>query len=92
MVRSGLPLRYLPLREDLFKRYSTGMNAQKRAIAELRPGHVTVMDARRDTSAGTLGDILALRAHQRCAAGVVTDGGLRDSGAVAGEDVTHGGS
>ncbi|MET7475329.1 fumarylacetoacetate hydrolase family protein [Streptomyces sp. NPDC005648] len=77
-------LRYLPLREDLFERYGTGMNAQKRAIEELRPGHVLVMDARRDASAGTLGDILALRAQRRGAAGVVTDGAVRDSAAVAG--------
>lgn len=77
-------LRYLPLREDLFQRYGTGMNAQKRAIEELRPGHVLVMDARRDPTAGTLGDILALRAARRGAAGVVTDGAVRDSAAVAG--------
>ncbi|MER5181007.1 fumarylacetoacetate hydrolase family protein [Streptomyces sp. NPDC002896] len=76
-------LRYLPLREDLFKRYGTGMNAQKRAIEELRPGHVLVMDARRDPTAGTLGDILALRAQRRGAAGVVTDGAVRDSAAIA---------
>ncbi|TQE29001.1 fumarylacetoacetate hydrolase family protein [Streptomyces ipomoeae] len=83
MVGVAHTLRYLPLREDLFKRYGTGMNAQKRAIEELRPGHVLVMDARRDPSAGTLGDILALRAHKRGAAGVVTDGAVRDSAAVA---------
>lgn len=82
MVGVAHTLRYLPLREDLFKKYGTGMNAQKRAIEELKPGHVLVMDARRDTSTGTLGDILALRAQVRGAAGVVTDGGLRDSAAV----------
>ncbi|CAM5399061.1 hypothetical protein SALBM311S_10584 [Streptomyces alboniger] len=94
MVGVAHTLRYLPLREDLFEKYGTGMNAQKRAIEELRPGHVLVMDARRDTSAGTLGDILALRAQQRGAAGVVTDGGLRDSAAVAalGLPVFHGGA
>ena len=84
MVGVAHTLRYLPLREDLFTRHGTGMNAQKRAIEELRPGHVLVMDARRDPSAGTLGDILALRARQRGAAGVVTDGAVRDSAAVAG--------
>ncbi|MEU6375446.1 fumarylacetoacetate hydrolase family protein [Streptomyces sp. NPDC046909] len=83
MVGVAHTLRYLPLREDLFKRHGTGMNAQKRAIEELRPGHVLVMDARRDASAGTLGDILALRARTRGAAGVVTDGAVRDSAAVA---------
>lgn len=84
MVGVAHTLRYLPLREDLFKRYGTGMNAQKRAIEELRPGHVLVMDARRDPTAGTLGDILALRARQRGAAGVVSDGAVRDSAVIAG--------
>ncbi|MEU1184028.1 hypothetical protein ABZ464_41710 [Streptomyces sp. NPDC005820] len=51
MVGVAHTLRYLPLREDLFQRYGTGMNAQKRAIEELCPGHVLVMDARRDASA-----------------------------------------
>lgn len=87
MVGVAHTLRYLPLREDLFERYGNGMNAQKRAVEELRPGHVLVMDARRDTSAGTIGDILALRALRRGAAGVVTDGAVRDSGAVAALDL-----
>ncbi|QMV20985.1 fumarylacetoacetate hydrolase family protein [Streptomyces sp. SCUT-3] len=93
MVGVAHTLRYLPLREDLFERHGNGTNAQKRAVEELRPGHVLVMDARRDTSAGTIGDILALRAARRGAAGVVTDGGLRDSAAVAALDlpVYHGG-
>ncbi|MER7394957.1 fumarylacetoacetate hydrolase family protein [Streptomyces sp. NPDC000151] len=94
MVGIAHTLRYLPLREDLFQKFGNGMNAQKRAIEELKPGHVLVMDARRDTTAGTLGDILALRAKARGAAGVVTDGGLRDSAAVAalGLPVFHGGA
>lgn len=83
LVGTAHTLRYLPLREDLFDRFGGGMNAQKRAVEELRPGQVLVMDARRDPTAGTIGDILALRAQQRGAAGVVTDGALRDSAAVA---------
>ncbi|MFF7639622.1 fumarylacetoacetate hydrolase family protein [Streptomyces canus] len=83
MVGVAHTLRYLPLREDLFRRYGTGMNAQKRAVEEVRPGHVLVMDARRDATAGTLGDILALRALKRGAAGVVTDGAVRDAAALA---------
>ena len=39
--------------------------------------------ARGETVSGTLGDILAIRAHARGAAGVVTDGGVRDADAVA---------
>jgi len=87
MVGTARTLRYLPLREDLFARYGGGMNAQKRAIESLLPGEVLVMDARREADAGTLGDILALRALQRGAAGIVTDGGLRDSAAVSGLDL-----
>src|SRR5262249_50897785 len=43
------------------------------------PGSVLMMDARRDASAATGGDILMTRLMVRGAAGVVTDGGLRDS-------------
>ncbi len=75
-------VRYLPLREDLMGRYA-GLNAQKQAIEEIRPGEVLVIEARGDTTAGTIGDILALRAQVRGAAGIVTDGAIRDSAALA---------
>ena len=42
-----------------------GMNAQKRAIEEILPGEVLVIEARGDPTAGTIGDILALRAQVR---------------------------
>ncbi|HEY3649368.1 MAG TPA: fumarylacetoacetate hydrolase family protein [Streptosporangiaceae bacterium] len=76
-------LRYLPLREDLFARYAGGMNAQKQAIEQIRPGEVLVIDARQEASAGTIGDILALRAQTRGAAGIVTDGAIRDAARIA---------
>jgi regulator of RNase E activity RraA len=41
------------------------------------------MEARGEAGTGTLGDVLALRAQVLGAAGVVTDGGVRDSAAVA---------
>jgi regulator of RNase E activity RraA/2-keto-4-pentenoate hydratase/2-oxohepta-3-ene-1,7-dioic acid hydratase in catechol pathway len=75
-------VRYLPLREDLMDRYA-GLNAQKQAIEELRPGEVLVIEARGESAAGTIGDILALRAQVRGAAGIVTDGAIRDSAAIA---------
>jgi regulator of RNase E activity RraA len=59
------------------------MNAQKRAIEEIRPGEVLVIEARGDPAAGTIGDILALRAQVRGAAGIVTDGAIRDSAVLA---------
>lgn len=76
-------LRYVPNREDLFRRFGGGYNAQKRAMDAVLPDDVVVMEARGETGTGTLGDVLALRAKVRGAAGVVTDGGVRDSAAVA---------
>jgi 2-keto-4-pentenoate hydratase/2-oxohepta-3-ene-1,7-dioic acid hydratase in catechol pathway/regulator of RNase E activity RraA len=77
-------LRYVPFREDLFAQYGGtlpggGLNAQKRAVEQVRPGEVLVIEARGDPTAGTVGDILALRAQVRGAAGIVTDGAIRDS-------------
>ena len=83
MVGFAHTLRYLPLREDVLAERGGGMNAQKRAIEEIAPGDVLVIEARGDHGAGTIGDILALRALRRGAAGVVTDGGLRDRPAFA---------
>ena len=83
MVGFARTLRYLPLREDLFARYGGGMNAQKRAVEQIRPGEVLVIDARREPAAGTIGDILALRAQARGAAGIVTDGAIRDAARLA---------
>jgi regulator of RNase E activity RraA/2-keto-4-pentenoate hydratase/2-oxohepta-3-ene-1,7-dioic acid hydratase in catechol pathway len=79
-------VRYLPLREDLSAAQGT-MNAQKRAIEAIRPGEVLVIEARGDPTAGTIGDILALRAQVRGAAGIVTDGAIRDAAALAGLDL-----
>jgi regulator of RNase E activity RraA/2-keto-4-pentenoate hydratase/2-oxohepta-3-ene-1,7-dioic acid hydratase in catechol pathway len=79
-------VRYLPLREDLSAAQGS-MNAQKRAIEAIRPGEVLVIEARGDSTAGTIGDILALRAQVRGAAGVVTDGAIRDSAALAALDI-----
>ncbi len=80
-------VRYLPLREDLSATHSAGMNAQKRAIEDIRPGEILVIEARGDQAAGTIGDILALRAQVRGAAGLVTDGAIRDSAALARLDI-----
>jgi regulator of RNase E activity RraA len=80
-------LRYVPLREDVRDTDGPELNAQKRAIESIGAGEVLVMDARQEHGAGTIGDILAARAMARGATGIVTDGGLRDSGAVAELDI-----
>lgn len=83
IVGTARTLRFVPFREDLFKTHGGGFNAQKRLFDAVGEGEVIVIEARGDATTGTLGDILALRARSRGAAGVVTDGGVRDFEEVA---------
>ncbi|MCX6501907.1 MAG: fumarylacetoacetate hydrolase family protein [Microbacterium sp.] len=83
LVGTAKTLRFVPGREDLFVSHGGGYNAQKRAFDAVTAGEVIVIEARGEAGSGTLGDILAIRAHARGAAGIVTDGGVRDYDAVA---------
>ena len=91
MVGRARTLRYVALREDLQKQYAAGMNAQRRAVESLKPGDVLVIEARGVPDAATIGDILATRAFKLGASGIVTDGALRDTPAIAelGRPVYH---
>jgi 2-keto-4-pentenoate hydratase/2-oxohepta-3-ene-1,7-dioic acid hydratase in catechol pathway/regulator of RNase E activity RraA len=80
-------LRYVPFRPDLFAEHGGGFNAQKRLFDTVGPDEVIVIEARGDASAGTVGDVLALRAQVRGAAGIVTDGAVRDADVVAALDI-----
>lgn len=82
LVGVAATLRFVPNREDLFASHGGGYNAQKRAFDAVEAGEVLVIEARGEPGSGTLGDILAIRAHARGAAGIVTDGGVRDLDAV----------
>ncbi len=81
MVGEAYTLRYIPAREDLdhLGAFAGRGQPQREAIEACPPGQVLVMDARRDASAATGGDILMTRLMVRGVAGVVTDGGLRDT-------------
>src|SRR5919205_2840604 len=81
MVGEAFTLRYIPAREDLDQlgAFEGRGHPQREAIEACPPGQVLVMDARRDASAATGGDILMTRLQVRGAAGIVTDGGLRDT-------------
>jgi regulator of RNase E activity RraA len=81
MVGEAFTLRYIPAREDLdvlavFQDYD---HPQRRAVESVGPGQVLVMDCRGQTRAASLGGILATRLLRRGAAGLVTDGAVRDS-------------
>jgi len=81
MVGEAYTLRYIPAREDVDQlgAFEGRGHPQREAIEACPAGSVLVMDARRDASAATGGDILMTRLMVRGVSGVVTDGGLRDS-------------
>ena len=83
MVGTARTLRLVPFRPDLFAERGGGYNAQKRAFDTVNEGEVLVIEARGERGTGTVGDILALRAQVRGAAGIVTDGGIRDASQLA---------
>jgi regulator of RNase E activity RraA len=81
MVGPAFTLRYIPAREDRnqMEVFRNPQHPQRLAIETCPPGHVLVMDSRRDASMASAGDILITRLMVRGGAGVVTDGGLRDA-------------
>ena len=60
---------------------------QRVAIETCPEGAVLVMDSRKDPRAASAGDILITRLMVRGGAGVVTDGGFRDSMTIAELDI-----
>lgn len=85
MVGPAYTLRYIPAREDLdhLKVFEDPDHPQRRAVEECPPGHVFVIDSRKDCSAASAGGILVTRLFKRGVAGVVTDGGFRDTPDIA---------
>jgi regulator of RNase E activity RraA len=85
MVGEAFTLRYMPAREDLnpMTVFLDQTHPQRRAIEECPPGAVLVMDSRKDARAASAGAILVTRLMVRGVAGVVTDGGFRDSPEIA---------
>jgi len=85
MVGEAYTLRYIPAREDLdvIEVFKDPSHPQRKAVEAIPPGHVLVMDCRGDASVASAGSILVTRMMVRGAAGVVSDGGLRDSPEIA---------
>lgn len=84
MVGQAFTLRYIPAREDRnpMTVFRNPDHPQRVAIETCPPGWVLVMDARKDARAATAGSILITRLALRGAAGIVTDGGLRDAAGI----------
>ncbi len=85
MVGEAFTLRYIPAREDLdqLSAFEGTQHPQRVAIETCPAGHVMVIDSRKDARAASAGCILVTRLAQRGAAGIVTDGGFRDTPDIA---------
>ena len=85
MVGPAFTLRYIPAREDLnpMTVFENRAHPQRKAVEECPPGSVFVIDSRKDARAASAGGILISRLMKRGVAGVVTDGGFRDSPEIA---------
>ena len=85
LVGEAFTLRYIPAREDLntLDVFRDRSHPQRKAIEDCPPGAVMVMDSRKDARAASAGAILVTRLMKRGVAGVVTDGGFRDSAEIA---------
>lgn len=89
MVGEAFTLRYMPAREDLnaLSVFEDREHPQRKAVETCPPGAVLVMDSRKDARAASAGSILVSRLMARKVAGVVTDGGFRDSPEIAKLDI-----
>ncbi len=85
MVGPAYTLRYIPAREDLNRIdvFQNREHPQRKAVEECPAGAVFVIDSRKDARAASAGAILVTRLMKRGVAGVVTDGGFRDSPEIA---------
>lgn len=85
LVGPAYTLRYIPARPDTdpIVAFRELDHPQRVAIEECPEGAVLVMDCRGDASAASAGSILLTRLQVRGAAGVVTDGGIRDAAGAA---------
>ncbi len=85
MVGEAFTLRYIPARADLnpIEVFKDPSHPQRLAVETCPEGAVLVIDSRKDARAASAGSILASRLMMRGCAGLVTDGGFRDSALIA---------
>jgi regulator of RNase E activity RraA len=85
LVGPAFTMRNIPAREDLdqLSAFENPEHPQRKAIETVPPGYVLVLDCRGETRVASGGQILMTRLMKRGAAGLVSDGPVRDSGTIA---------
>ena len=84
LVGPAFTMRSIPAREDLdqISAFDDPNHPQRKAIESVPPGHVLVLDCRQEKRVASGGEILTTRLKTRGAAGLVSDGPVRDSGSL----------
>ena len=84
LVGPAYTMRNIPAREDLdqISAFDDPDHPQRKAIESVPPGHVLVLDCRGEKRVASGGEILTTRLKVRGAAGLVSDGPVRDSGSL----------
>jgi len=85
LVGPAFTVRNIPAREDIdqLSAFENPEHPQRKAIESVPPGHVLVIDTRGEKRVASGGQILTTRLKVRGAAGLVSDGPVRDSGEIA---------
>jgi regulator of RNase E activity RraA len=85
LVGPAFTVRNIPAREDVdqLSAFNDPEHPQRKSIEIIPPGHVMVLDCRGEMRAASGGEILTTRLMKRGAAGLVSDGPVRDSGPVS---------
>jgi len=81
LVGPAFTMRNIPSREDIDRitAFDNPDHPQRKAIESVPPGYVLVLDCRGETRVASGGQILTTRLKVRGAAGLVSDGPVRDS-------------
>lgn len=85
MVGQAFTLRYIPAREDRngIEVFRNPDHPQRVAVETCPKDHIMVIDSRKNARAASAGSILVTRLMKRGVAGIVTDGGFRDTSEIA---------
>lgn len=85
LVGPAFTMRNIPAREDLdqISAFDNPDHPQRKGIESVPEGHVLVIDCRGETRVASGGQILTTRLKVRGAAGLVSDGPVRDSGPIS---------